>query len=219
MDKRIFITGMGKCREAPAHIETPKAVKTVLKAEELSLAAVSSALKQVGNPGLDTGIVFGIDNSIDRCKAEFFKGLLAEGPIGASPLLFPYTSHNAITAQATIAFGIKGEALTIVSGAASFPKAIGYGFELLNRGVMNAVIAGGVSENGAMVIVMERLTNDELGIRNNGIILKEVTCFKNPLPRDEVEIKSIEDSFHIVEDFLQGKGKLVTADWILQISQ
>jgi len=104
MDKKIFITGMGKCREAPVHIETPKAVKTVLKAEELSLAAVSSALKQVGNLGLDTGIVFGIDNSIDRCKAEFFKGLLQEGPVGASPLLFPYTSHNAITAQTTIAF-------------------------------------------------------------------------------------------------------------------
>lgn len=218
MDKKIFITGMGRCREAPDHIETPKAVKTVIKAEELSLAAVSAALKQIRNLGLDTGIVFGVDNAIDRCKAEFFKGLLTEGPIGASPLFFPYTSHNAITAQATIAFGIKGEDITIVSGASSFLKAVGYGFELLHRGVMKSVIAGGVSENGAMVIVMESLTPDEAQKKKEaGISLKEVTGHKSPLPRDEVEIKSIEESFHIAEGFLQGKGKLVTAGWILQI--
>lgn len=205
MDKKIFITGMGTCREAPAHIETPKAVKTLLKAEELSLAAVSSALKQAGNLGLDTGIVFGIDNSIDRCKAEFFKGLLAEGPIGASPLLFPYTSHNAITAQATIAFGIKGEDITIVSGATSFLKAVGYGFELLHRGVMNAVIAGGVSENMAMVIVMERLTHDEAQ-KKKGVFFREISGYNDAFFSREV--KTIEESFNIVEVFLKGENKL-----------
>ena len=218
MHTRIFITGMGTCGEAPAHIETLKPVKTVLKAEELSLAAVSAAMRQIRNLELDAGIVFGIDNSIDRCKAEFFKGLLAEGPIGASPLLFPYTSHNAITAQATIAFGIKGEDITIVSGAASFLKAVGYGFELLHRGIMNAVIAGGVSENRAMVIIMERLTPDEAQKKKEaGISLKELTGHKSSLPRGEVEIKSIEESFSVVEGFLQGKDKLVTAGWTLQV--
>ncbi|MBI5047550.1 MAG: hypothetical protein HZB54_01175 [Deltaproteobacteria bacterium] len=224
MDTKIYITGMGICNEVPAKIETPKAVKTVIKAEELALAAVSAAFKQIRTWELDTGIVFGIDNAIDRCKAEFFKGLLAEGPIGASPLLFPYTSHNVITAQATIAFGIKGEDITITSGASSFMKAIGYGFELLYRCVMKSVIAGGVSENGAMVIVMESLAPDELGIRNweleisnNGIILKEITGFKNPLQQDEANVKSIEDSFLLVEDFIKGKSKLVTEDWVFQI--
>src|SRR3970040_2977762 len=136
MDKKISIAGAGTCREVPGKIETPKAVKTVIKAEELALAAGAAALKQSRNGELETGIVFGIDNAIDRCKEEFFKGLLAEGPIGASPLLFPYTSHNAITAQATIAFGIKGEDITITSGASSFLKAIEYGFELLHGDVM-----------------------------------------------------------------------------------
>lgn len=218
MDKKIFITGVGICREVPVKIETPKAVKTVIKAEELALAAVSAALKQIRNWELETGIVFGIDNAIDRCKEEFFKGLLAEGPIGASPLLFPYTSHNAITAQATIAFGIKGEDITITSGASSFLKAIEYGFELLHKDVMKSVIAGGISENEAMVVVMERLTPDEAQRkRGAGISSKEVTCFKNPLPRDGVEIKSIEDSFRLVEDFLKGEKKLVTADWIFEL--
>ena len=217
MDTGIFITGIGTCREAPAHIETPKPVKTVLRAEELTLAAVSEALKQIRRLELDTGIVFGIDNAIDKCKAEFFKGLLAEGPIGASPLLFPYTSHNAITAQATIAFGIKGEALTIVSGASSFLKAVGYGFELLHRGVMKSVIAGGVSENGAMVIIMESLTPDEAQKKKEeGVCLREVTGYNDTLLQacpcrleagGEVMIKSIEESFSIVEGFLKGKNK------------
>ena len=231
MDTMIFITAVGTCREVPVKIETPKAVKTVIKPEELALAAVSAALKQIRNWELETGIVFGIDNAIDRCKEEFFKGLLAEGPIGASPLLFPYTSHNAITAQATIAFGIKGEDITITSGASSFLKAVAYSYELLIRKVMKSIIAGGVSENEAMVIVMESLTPVEAQRkREAGISLKEVTGYdaklgignwklgiKNPLPRDEVEIKSIEDSFRMVEDFIKGKNKLVTTGWILQV--
>ncbi|MEK7829115.1 MAG: beta-ketoacyl synthase N-terminal-like domain-containing protein [Deltaproteobacteria bacterium] len=227
MHTRIFITGMGTCREAPAHIETSKAVKTVIKAEELALAALSAALRQIRNLELDAGIVFGIDNAIDRCKAEFFKGLLAEGTIGASPLLFPYTSHNVITAQATIAFGIKGEDITIASGASSFLKAVGYGFELLHRGVMNAVIAGGASENGAMVIIMESLTPDEAQKKKEeGVCLREVIGYNNTLLQacpcrleagDEAKIKTIEGSFSMVEDFLEGRNKLVTAEWIFQV--
>ena len=227
MDKKIYIAGVGICREVPVKIETPKAVKTVIKAEELALAAVSAALKQIRNWELETGIVFGIDNAIDRCKEEFFKGLLAEGPIGASPLLFPYTSHNAVTAQATIAFGIKGEDITITSGASSFLKAIEYGFELLHGDVMKSVIAGGISENEAMVIVMESLAPDEAQKkRKAGIALKEVTgslltaCrnrYESPLPQDGLEIKSIEDSFRVVEDFLKGKSELTTENWILQV--
>ena len=223
----IYITGVGTCRQVPVKIETPKAVKTVIKAEELALAALSAALKQIRNLELETGIVFGIDNAIDRCKEEFFKGLLAEGPIGASPLLFPYTSHNAITAQATIAFGIKGEDITITSGASSFLKAIEYSFELLHRSVMKSVIAGGISENEAMVVVMESLTPDEAQRkRGAGISLKEVTgslltaCrdrYESPLPQDGLEIKSIEDSFRVVEDFLKGKSELTTENWILQV--
>lgn len=224
----MYITGAGLCKEALASIETIRPVKTVIKAEELALAAASMALRQAGLDNLEnSAVVFGIDNAIDGCKAEFFKGLLQDGPIGASPLLFPYTSSNAITAQVTIAFGIKGEDITVTGGASSFLKAIEYGFELLHRGVMKSVIAGGVSENEAMVIVMERLTPDEAQKkRGAGISLKEVTgsllttCrdrYESPLTRDEVEIKSIENSFRMVEGFLQGKSKLVTADWMLQV--
>lgn len=217
MNTSIYITGMGICKEVPARIETPKAVKTVIKAEELALAAVSTALKQAGislisnsnrGPAGYCGVVFGIDNAIDRCKAEFFKGLLAEGPIGASPLLFPYTSHNVITAQATIAFGIKGEDITIASGASSFLKAIGYGYELLIKKAMKSVIAGGVSENAAMVIIMESLAPDEAQKKKEeGVCLREVIGYSN-IP--EVKIKTIEASFGIVEDFLDGKNKLDT---------
>ena len=96
---------------------------------------------------------------------------------------------------------------------------------------MRSVIAGGVSENEAMVVVMESLTPDEAQRkRGAGISLKEVTGYdaklgignwklgiKNPLPRDEVEIKSIEDSFRVVEDFIKGKSELTTENWILQV--
>lgn len=205
---------MGLCKDPPDRIETIKTVRTVIRSEELALAATSVALKQAGwnppcTPSLlkegsgESGIIFGIDNAIDNCKTEFFEGLLNDGPIGASPLLFPFTSSNAITAQITIAFGIKGEDITITDGPLSFLKAIDYSLELLNRRVIISAIVGGVSENEAMVLVVEHIDIKE---EKNRFVLAEIMKHKNSLLASNIALKSIEDSFRIVEDFLKGRG-------------
>ena len=71
-------------------IDSPKAVKTVIRAEELALGAAYRVLKKAGNgfPGARMAIVFGGDEAIDGLKEEYFRGVIAHGAIGASPLLF-----------------------------------------------------------------------------------------------------------------------------------
>lgn len=208
----MYITGAGLCKEASASIETIRPVKTVIKAEELALAAASMALRQAGLDNLEnSAVVFGIDNAIDGCKAEFFKGLLQDGPIGASPLLFPYTSSNAITAQVTIAFGIKGEDITITDGALSFLKAICYGLELLNRGVIQSAIIGGISENEAMALVIEALSME----RQKKLCVKIINYedpLKDVVSQDKITIESIEDSFRLMNNAIKGKGSIKAFD-------
>lgn len=210
----IFITGIGWCKEVPYNIETIKPVKTVVKAEELALSATSAALKQAGwNPPLIPpfvkggkgvlGIIFGIDNAIDVCKAQFFKGLLEDGAIGASPLLFPFTSPNAITAQVTIAFGIKGEDITITSGPLSFFKAVEYGIELLDKRVIQSAVIGGVSENESMVMVVETSDGTENQKSRLGCIMK---CNEYLSETGYNVIDSIEESFLMMNNAVNTKG-------------
>ncbi len=84
--------------------------------EQLTIAAVGSALDDagisfpVGDAGI--GIYIGIDDAIEDIKDEYFQYIVDEKILGASPLLFPYTSPNALAAQASIAFDIRGESLT-----------------------------------------------------------------------------------------------------------
>ncbi|MBI3398276.1 MAG: hypothetical protein HY026_03455 [Deltaproteobacteria bacterium] len=209
MNTKFFITGIGICKEAPSALQTIKSVKTVIKAEDLALAATAMALKQAELDSLEnSAVIFGIDNAIDGCKEQFFKGLLQDGPIGASPLLFPYTSPNTITAQVTIAFGIKGENITITSGPLSFLKAVDYALELLNSGLIQSAIIGGVSEHEAMVIVAEIINAGKLEKAFSEIISYEDPIKYTP-SSDKIVIRSIEDSFRLLDTAIGKKDKVV----------
>lgn len=155
-NNRVFITGFSLVTEPFGNLETVKRVKTILRSEELILGAVSDVLKKA--QGLEreaTGVVFGSDNAIDDCKEGYYRAVLADGPLGASPLVFPYTSANAITAQVTIAFGLHYETFTITDGPLSFLKAAGLAFDLIRSGVCRDVIAGGFSQDAAFAMLMQ----------------------------------------------------------------
>lgn len=155
-NNKVFITGWSLVTEPLGSLATVKRVKTVLRPEELILSAVSEVLQKT--PGLEretVGVVFGADNAIDACKADYYKAVLTDGPLGASPLVFPYTSANAITAQATIAFGLHHETFTITDGPLSFLKAVALAHDLVRSGVCKAVLAGGFSQTAAFAVLMQ----------------------------------------------------------------
>lgn len=135
--------------------------RTILAEERLLLASIDSALSGCILSRVDiegAGIIVGIDAVIDQVKESYFKGVAEEGPLGASPLLFPYTSPNVLAARATIHFGIKGPDITISSGPLSFLKAVSYAYRLVSSGEVGLAVAAGVTQGSvvAMIIGLER---------------------------------------------------------------
>lgn len=192
-------------------VDSPKAVKTVIRAEELALGAASIALKKAeeGFPIGRGAVVFGGDEAIDKLKEEYFRGVIADKAIGASPLLFPYTSLNAITAQITIAFGIKGEEMTIAVGAASFLKALVYACELLKERVVDSALVGGFSESAAFAMALVARLSESAGA------LELTADYVKPRDfgaYDEARIASIEDSFALIQGLLEKHGAIKAVD-------
>ncbi|MBI5971010.1 MAG: hypothetical protein HY884_07640 [Deltaproteobacteria bacterium] len=202
MDTRVFIISSARANVPAGRIEGVRKVKTVIRSEELLLSAVSEALKSApAGFARPDGIVVGVDNAIDSCKAEFYKEFLKDGPRGVSPLIFPYTSPNSVTAQATIAFGIRGTDMTTASGEVSFLKAMAYAYELIKNGLLDAVVAGGVSEDSAYAMVLcagEGCKEGELA--------EIVNCLDAGLIEDcagFAPLQSIEGSFAMMENALK----------------
>jgi 3-oxoacyl-(acyl-carrier-protein) synthase len=155
-------------------------------------------------------VVFGGDEAIDGLKEEYFRGVIAHGAIGASPLLFPYTSLNAITAQITIAFGIKGEDMTIAAGPVSFLRALVYACELLKESVVDFALVGGFSENAAFAMALQA-SHDA---KANGAPELTADCVQ---PHDidlydEVLITSIEGSFALMQRLMEKHGAIKAVD-------
>lgn len=114
--------------------------------EELAVLAAHQALRQAGVPmpygGEDLGLVLGVEEGIDGIKARYFRDLLRDGPLGASPLRFPLTTPNTIAARLSILFDLRGEALTLAGGSLSGAHAMGQALSALRRGDAGRVLAG-----------------------------------------------------------------------------
>lgn len=202
MDTRVYIVSSARADEPAGKIEGVRRVKTVIRSEELLLSAISEALKNLPAGCLrPEGIATGVDNAIDSCKAEFYNEFLKDGPRGVSPLIFPYTSPNALAAQATIAFGLRGIDMTIASGEISFLKAIAYAHDLIKNRVIGSIVVGGVSEISAYAIVLgseaERPLAEIVGCYDAGLI-DDVSGY--------APLNSIEESFAMIENALMSKA-------------
>jgi hypothetical protein len=86
-----------------------------------------------------------VDEGIDGIKARYFEGVLRDGPLGASPMAFPFTTPNTITARISILLDLRGESLTISGGSLSGAQAIGLAVEAVREERCGAVLAGGAT--------------------------------------------------------------------------
>jgi len=93
----------------------------------------------------DIGIALGIEEGIDGIKARYYRGLLADGPLGASPIAFPFTAPNTIAARISILLDLRGESFTVCGGCLSGAQAIGLALESLRGGRSAGVLAGGAT--------------------------------------------------------------------------
>ena len=72
------------------------------------------------------GVVFGTAYGCHATNEEFYRGLLAEGPRGASPRLFAYTLPSSPLGEITIHLGARGPAQTLASGCHAGLEAVGH---------------------------------------------------------------------------------------------
>lgn len=205
--KNVFIDGfrISDGTEAPG-----REARTVLTEVDLLLSAVSGSLIDAGVKEAEReamSVVLGIDDAIDGIKAEFFKGVVADGPLGASPVVFPYTSPNAIAARVTIAFAIKGEDMTFASGPLSFLKALSYGSFLVSNGFAGRVLVCGVTGGKAASAVV--------GGTNGGVVISEVLEYRTAVA-GTAGITSMAETFVLFTDAYEsavsGGGSHVKAE-------
>jgi len=138
----------GEVGDLSGHLD-PDEARRLPRASQLVLVAVRLALLDAGlEPGGVTGLglVVGSHWGDLRSSEAFFRGYLARGPLGLSPLVFPSTVMNAMGAHAAIAVGARGPMLTLnqAGGAGEAAVARGAAFVATERAA--AVLAGGVDE-------------------------------------------------------------------------
>jgi len=126
-----------------------KRIRLFHRIEEVAFLAAWDAAQESGLsvPSGDdrAGIVLGLDEGIDGIRARHSIALRDDGPKGVSPLLFPLTAHNAVTAQLSIALDLRGESFTFCGGSVSGAAALWAARWMLHDGRASIVLAGGAT--------------------------------------------------------------------------
>jgi len=140
----------GRVAEAMAAVSQPGAqVRLFHVIEEAGVVAARDALVAGGVSlpfgGDAIGVVVGVEEGIDGIKAEYFRGILKDGPLGASPIAFPFTTPNTIAARIAILLDLRGENTTVSGGNLSGAQALGLALENLRGGRCGEALAGGVT--------------------------------------------------------------------------
>jgi len=139
-----------------------KRIRLIHRIEEVALLAAWDALRasHIAIPSTErerVGIALGIDEGIDGIKARHCLAVQRDGPLGASPLMFPFTTQNAVTARVSIALDLRGEMFTLCGGPMSGADAIGVALDAVRRGGVAAMLAGGATS-------VERVFLDALAV-------------------------------------------------------
>jgi 3-oxoacyl-[acyl-carrier-protein] synthase II len=115
---------------------------------QLSLAATSQAIEHAGfEPTDEEKERVGTFIGVGFCGLEVFeatcKTLFEKGPRRVSPYFIPSVISNLAPGQVTLEWGFKGPSYTHTSACASGAHAIGDAFRWIQRGELDAAVAGG----------------------------------------------------------------------------
>jgi len=113
--------------------------------------AVAASLQAARHSGLEispaeqdtVGVIIGSGIGGLTTLFEQARILVEKGPDRVSPFLAPMMISDMAAAQVSIALGVKGPNLCTTSACSSGSDAIGVGYELIKRGDVQAVLAGG----------------------------------------------------------------------------
>lgn len=98
------------------------------------------------------GVVMGTGLGALDTTLEFTVQYIEAGLGAGSPALFPYTVMNTAGALVAMEFGLTGPNITLNHRDLSLAEAVATGCDLLRRGQLDAVLAGGGDELGAWLL-------------------------------------------------------------------
>lgn len=138
------------------HLPGARAFRRVARATRFTLAAAAMALSDAGmqsDPagGERAGLIVGMTHGALEYTTLFHRGLLTEGPVGASPLYFSESVLNAPAGNAAIAFGIRGSVHTLIGEEPVGTEAIALAAVLLRSGQADYCLVAGTEERSDLV--------------------------------------------------------------------
>ena len=92
------------------------------------------------------GVVAATGSGPAEAAVQFFDPLLEGGPAAANPAIFPNTVFNAAAGQIAIHLQLQGCTSTITADRTSSAHAIGYSYDLLKRGLNDAIVCVSMDE-------------------------------------------------------------------------
>jgi 3-oxoacyl-[acyl-carrier-protein] synthase II len=132
----------------------------------LALVAADGALADAALSPADAGtwdsertaVVLGTAYGCHATNEDYYRGLLAQGPAGASPRLFAYTLPSSPVGEISIHYGIRGPAVAIAPGRTAGIDVIGAALRELSAGRADRVLA--VAADVATPFI-EKLTGEQ----------------------------------------------------------
>jgi 3-oxoacyl-[acyl-carrier-protein] synthase II len=130
----------------PTTVASPKEARKLDRNVLLALGAAKEAVADAGLNGFEpdrVGIVFGSAIGGFLGIMEQSEVLRERGPERVSPNFLPNVLVDSASGQLAISLGIKGPNYAVVSACATGSHAVGEAAELIKRGDVDAVLAGG----------------------------------------------------------------------------
>ena len=152
-DTDAFSTNVGACVVdfKPADYMKPMIYRRMSR---ISRMAVAASIEAVDDSGLcleemdrkRVAVVMGTSYGSSSHVDGFYHSLLADGPRGAQPLLFPETVPNAPASHISIYHQIQGPNATFCQNEISAETGMAYARSLLDQNIVDVVLVGGAEE-------------------------------------------------------------------------
>ncbi|MDO5426019.1 MAG: beta-ketoacyl-ACP synthase II [Eubacteriales bacterium] len=150
-DYKVKLAAEVKGFQAKEYMD-PKSARRMETFSQYAVAATKEALEQAGismeqedpyRVGVSIGSGIG---SLQAAEREYEK-ILTKGPSRVNPLLVPLMISNMAAGNVSIAFGLKGKSINVVTACATGTNSIGEAYRAIQYGEADVMAAGGAESS------------------------------------------------------------------------
>ena len=133
------VTKFGVDRKEARHMD--RSTQFAVAAAKLALDDSGLNLDEADRDRVGTVIGSGIGGM--ETLHNLYKGLFEKGPSRVNPFVVPKMIGNMASGQVSIVFGLRGHCASIVTACATGTNSIGDAYRMIQRGELDAAVAGG----------------------------------------------------------------------------